>query len=321
MRPRKPAAVKKAPAHRRRHWLIVAAAAAIVALLAVFGIGLYRFGWSGPVARIVTEVVPYPAAIVDGSVIRYVDFQDGVAALERFYREEKAKAPPGSAFAGEGDIRSRVLDRLVRDQLAVNLAARRGIAVTADDIEKKYRSAVIGGASSGIEGTQSELRAEQALNALYGLTPSEFKTRMLRPFLVRQKLVAAILKDDAVNAEKLKKALSAIDALKAGKPFRDVAKSYGEDANVTSTGGERGWIGRGLLPPAVEAAAFALKPGETSGIVRDEIGYHILQVADRKMSGGKVTQVELREIVIHPVSLDDYLDDQLKSASVITFVH
>ena len=44
-----------------------------------------------------------------------------------------------------------------------------------------------------------------------------------------------------------------------------------------------GWFPRGYLSdPAVEAAAFALQPGEYSDVIQTQAGYDILFVADRQ---------------------------------------
>ena len=37
-----------------------------------------------------------------------------------------------------------------------------------------------------------------------------------------------------------------------------------------------------MLQPDVEAAAFSLQPGEYSGIIQTELGFHIVQVIDRE---------------------------------------
>jgi len=48
------------------------------------------------------------------------------------------------------------------------------------------------------------------------------------------------------------------------------------------TGGELGWFPRGyLFQPAVEEAAFALQPGQFSGIIETAYGFHIIEVIER----------------------------------------
>lgn len=48
-----------------------------------------------------------------------------------------------------------------------------------------------------------------------------------------------------------------------------------------SRGGLMGRFARGQLPPELEAAAFALQPGQTSGVVRSGLGYHVLRAEAR----------------------------------------
>ncbi|PYQ42741.1 MAG: hypothetical protein DMF77_12025 [Acidobacteria bacterium] len=55
-------------------------------------------------------------------------------------------------------------------------------------------------------------------------------------------------------------------------------RSRGPEA---STGGSMGTFGRGELPAELEAAAFALAPGETSDMVHSPLGYHVLRVDER----------------------------------------
>src|SRR5206468_2337263 len=48
-------------------------------------------------------------------------------------------------------------------------------------------------------------------------------------------------------------------------------------------GGDLGYFGRGAMLPPVEQAAFALSAGQTSGIVKSEVGYHLIQVVTHLM--------------------------------------
>ncbi|MDQ6959774.1 MAG: peptidylprolyl isomerase [Mariprofundaceae bacterium] len=47
-------------------------------------------------------------------------------------------------------------------------------------------------------------------------------------------------------------------------------------------GGDLGWFKRGTMVPAFDKAAFSLKAGETSGVVKSPFGLHIIRVADHK---------------------------------------
>lgn len=309
------------PVDRRRAYAIAGGITALV--LVVFGVGLYRYQWHGGATLIVTKVLPYPAAIVEGRVIRYSEYQEDLAVLEKFYAAERKRAVPGSAFPSDEELKRRVLDRLVKDRLAEALADRYRVVVSSDDVKKAYDTTILDQAALGTASgkARAEANAASTLKDLYGLQPSQFKTRILYPFLIRQRLETAIHGDESLNAEKLKKAEAALAELKAGKPFKDAALSYSEDPSAAATGGDRGLIGRGLLPAGVETAAFALKDGETSGVVKSPFGYHVVRVTDRQGPVGAPTKVHLQEILVRWIQLDDYLEAQRKTASIVIFVH
>lgn len=65
--------------------------------------------------------------------------------------------------------------------------------------------------------------------------------------------------------------------LKAGADFAALARERSEDPATKAEGGRLSTIRRGQTTPEFEQAAFALKPGELSGVVEDTNGFHIIK--------------------------------------------
>jgi foldase protein PrsA len=79
--------------------------------------------------------------------------------------------------------------------------------------------------------------------------------------------------------------------LKAGEKFEDLAKEYGTDG-TKDNGGSLGTFGRGQMVKEFEDAAFALKPGEISDVVKTQFGYHIIKVTDKNQGTKSYEEVQ-----------------------------
>jgi peptidyl-prolyl cis-trans isomerase D len=69
---------------------------------------------------------------------------------------------------------------------------------------------------------------------------------------------------------------------KAGADFAALAKQYSEDDSNKDQGGDLDYFGRGRMVPEFDAAAFAMKSGEISNLVKTSFGFHIIKVVDAR---------------------------------------
>ncbi|GLG99969.1 hypothetical protein R5R35_000461 [Gryllus longicercus] len=89
-----------------------------------------------------------------------------------------------------------------------------------------------------------------------------------------------------ILCEKQSKALEALEKLKGGMKFPEVAAQYSEDK--ARQGGDLGWMTRGSMVGPFQDAAFALptsnvnSPVYTDPPVKTKFGYHIIMVEGKK---------------------------------------
>ena len=84
-----------------------------------------------------------------------------------------------------------------------------------------------------------------------------------------------------------------LDSIKAGGDFADFARRYSEDPGTKSSGGDLGFVRRGEFFTEFEEAVFALKDNQLSDVVESPIGFHIIQLLERRGE-----QVHPRHILI-----------------------
>jgi peptidyl-prolyl cis-trans isomerase SurA len=73
---------------------------------------------------------------------------------------------------------------------------------------------------------------------------------------------------------------NALDSLKHGGTFADLAKSISDDKFSAERGGDLGFITRRRTVQEFDNAAFKLKVGEVSGIVKTQYGLHLIQISE-----------------------------------------
>lgn len=88
------------------------------------------------------------------------------------------------------------------------------------------------------------------------------------------------------------KAEAALQRIREGADFAQVAREVSEDPGTAARGGEVGSVAPGELTPEFEKAAFGLRAGQVAGPVRTSFGYHVIKALE-VVPGSKK---ELREV-------------------------
>lgn len=138
--------------------------------------------------------------------------------------------------------------------------------------------------------------AEDELRKYYQDHEKEFfiaETLKARHIFIQ--LSAKATEDEKIAAQK--KAEDILARLKKGEDFAKIAAETSDDAESAKKGGELGILAPGKTnSEEFEKAAFALKSGETSGIVQSPFGFHLIK-ADEKTEKRTATFAESRSYI------------------------
>ncbi len=301
-----------------------------------------KAGAKGPAAEPSKKV-----AIVNGTAILESELDRGTEGVVQ--RRAHSGAPMDEAQLKT--VRMDVLNNLINRELLNQESKKEKIAVTDEDvndklakIKQRFKSEaefkeMLAKMKLNEAQIKTQLKEDLAIQALidkqvvakinvteqdaktyYDAHPEAFK----QPEQIKAShiLVKVDPKDDPAKKEEAHKKIEAIqEKLKAGGDFAALAKEN-SDCPSKEKGGDLGYFSKGQMVKPFEDAALALKPGETSGIVETQFGYHIIKLTEIKPEGvmsfaevkDQLAQYLKQEKV--KAELDSYLAGLGKSAKI-----
>ncbi len=258
-------------------------------------------------AKPVPAQLPEVVARVNGDAVARSDFERAVKALEA---QAGGPVPPERRDA----VYRQVLDQLVAFKLLTQEARARNISVPETDIdgkigeirkqfpnEQEFTSALAQRQMTP-DGLKTDIRhqlmamklvdsdvkpsvkvGDKEVADFYQKNPDKFQ----EPEAMHAAHILIRFPQNADDAAKLKAHADAVKVLaevkKKGADFAALAKKYSQDPASAVNGGDLGFVAKGQgLPPAFEAAVFALQPGQLSGVVESPFGYHIIKAIEHR---------------------------------------
>ena len=265
-------------------------------------------GQAAPPAEAVKPVpqqLPAVVARVNGDAISRDEFEDAVHSLEA------RNGGPVPADRRDQILRS-VLDQLVTYHLLEQEAVAKKVVVSdadlnshLDQIKKQFPDEATFQKALAAQGTtepklkdsiKSSLMVTEVLQQEIGPKVS-ITDKDVSDFYAANK--ASFAEGEAVRASHIlvavpkgatpqqkaaakAKAEGLLKQIKAGADFAELARKNSDDPGSAAKGGDLGFFEKGQMVPAFENAAFALKPGQVSGVVESPFGYHIIKLTDRR---------------------------------------
>jgi peptidyl-prolyl cis-trans isomerase SurA len=273
-------------------------------------------------------------AVVNNEVVTMNDLNDRMATVVAQLKKQGTQLPPIDL------LKKQLLDRMVLDMVEVQEAKETGIKVDDGTLDKTLQRIADENSLSmtefrrlteadGIRWNKfrEEIRSEvmktrlreREVGGTINVTDAEIDTQLLlesREASTDQEFrlahILVLVPEQATSAQieaRRKRALQALSELRKGSEFAQISAQF-SDAPDALQGGNLGWRPSGRLPAIFLEALSALKPGETTDILRSANGFHIVKLLDKRGRNEQPTiqQIRARHILIKPkegVSDDD----------------
>ena len=166
--------------------------------------------------------------------------------------------------------RKTLLDDMIVESLFLEDAVRKGIDRDKEvkDIVNEAKKKIIIAKFVKTEVDDKVKVSDEELKKFY----EGNKDKFMKPAMWRASHILVASEDEAKNV---------LGELAKGKSFEELAKERSIDATA-ARGGDVGYFRKGQVVPEFENVCFNLKPGETSGIIHTQFGYHIIKLTDKK---------------------------------------
>lgn len=260
-------------------------------------------------------------AKVNGEKITEEEFDSDFQVFKKVYEQQLGE----DAMSQEGEdgrtleetLKENVIEKLIMERLVAKEAEKMNIEVAPEEVQEQMEQYIT--MLEGQEKFNEFLEANQI--------SKEFFEENLRKELLFSKHKEAFINDTSIEEKEAKDYFEAnkenlivvkashilvkteeegkkvLERLKAGEVFAKLAEELSIDKASAIQGGSLGYFKKGDMIAEFEEAAFALNPGETSDLVKTEVGYHIINVEDKKD-----TYEALKDDIIGLLKEEKYLE-------------
>jgi foldase protein PrsA len=284
----------------------------IVLLIVFFSViisGVYYFKWDNKYTNTAIDYLPLPIAMVNNELILFKDFRD----LSKAYLVSLAKMEtPNKSDEVKDKIKLDALDRLIDKKIIENISKNKNIFITEDEIKIYY--------DIYINEAGSKENLEKIVFEMYEWDLSKFEEMILKPFILQDKLNNYFIWSKDFNQDRKQKINDILTQLKENSSqenFIKLAKSSSEDASTMNNGGDLGWFEKGKMVEEFENAAFNLKIGEISEVIRTIYGFHVIMIDEINEEEGKI---KARHILIKARHLGDAITEEKNQTKIIKFL-
>jgi peptidyl-prolyl cis-trans isomerase SurA len=274
-------------------------------------------------------------AVVNDDVITATELEDRLAQTKRQLATQQIAPPP------EDVLRRQLLERMIVEDIQLQLASKTGIRVSDQDVERAIESIASRNKMSVRElydtvqrqgfdraAYHEQIRKQITIEQLVDreitsrinvsdsevnnyLESSQAHSRDATEYNVAHIYVSV---PESATTEQIaaakQRAEDIAHRLRDGEDFARAAVTYSQGPNAL-TGGALGWKNAAQLPELFVNALAKLEPGGVTDVLRGPNGFHILRLNDRRTAAraeASVPQTHVRHILMKPNEIQSVAD-------------
>jgi len=257
------------------------------------------------------------AVIVNGKVITEASVQ--AQMKPQLQQLSQRNFPPQFAGQLKSQIRNRTIEKFIVEQLLSEQVEKKNVVVTdqnvidylkragaqknmsLDDIKQLFKSQgrsfeQVKQQMKNSKGMKFQKLIDAQLEGKLNFTIedaqqyyTENKDKFKKPERVKARHILIRpdpnIEPNLADAKAKEQAQKLLKRIKQdGADFAALAKQHSDDKYNAERGGEMGYFPRGEMVPPFDEAAFNLKVGQVSDLVKTRFGYHIINVLDHQQS-------------------------------------
>jgi len=217
--------------------------------------------------------------------------------IDQMLIEQEAKKAGGPlATVTEEEILSVLQNTLAKNNLTMDTYLRKLAEEggSLESVKKEIKGQILRMRLLRREVQSKVLVPDEAIGEYYNRHRQDYEGKEavhLRQIL----LTAPATLDPAAREAVRQQARQLYERIAKGEPFDRLAAQYSKGPEAAS-GGDIGFVERGVIVPEVEKAAFSLPVGKVSDVIESELGFHIIAVVDKRGAGLKPLAVVRNEI-------------------------
>ncbi|MFH1838041.1 MAG: hypothetical protein ABH808_00890 [Candidatus Kuenenbacteria bacterium] len=165
----------------------------IIGFLVILGIGLYKYHWDSEEIIKITNIISYPAIIINNKetnnykIIKYSEFQENFKSIKFFFQKQK-QIDSNFQILSDKILKENTLEMMIEDYFISETFQKNRIVIKKEEIDNKVQEI--------INQVGSEEHLKKIIKNLYNWDLNKFKNKAIKQIISQEKIEKLIAPED-----------------------------------------------------------------------------------------------------------------------------